>query len=199
MSDDAATSTTAPAPAEARPNAALWAEVHTWLTENWDPDRSVDEWWKLVAAAGWTAPHFASDQGGRGLPRRVVRTVRSGFKSFGALRPPGGLGLLMAAPTILTHGTPEQIDRLVHPSQAQRVKLDNLRETAAKAADLLKTSCPSQTPATPPARLAAMTARLDAMIEAVRNVRAAADEFYGSLTDEQKAQFNTIGQARAQQ
>jgi alkylation response protein AidB-like acyl-CoA dehydrogenase len=39
--------------------------------------------------------------------------VRSGFKSFGALRPPGGLGLLMAAPTILTHGTPEQIDRLV--------------------------------------------------------------------------------------
>jgi alkylation response protein AidB-like acyl-CoA dehydrogenase len=113
MSDDAATSTTAPAPAEARPNAALWAEVHTWLTENWDPDRSVDEWWKLVAAAGWTAPHFAPDQGGRGLPRRVVRTVRSGFKSFGALRPPGGLGLLMAAPTILTHGTPEQIDRLV--------------------------------------------------------------------------------------
>ena len=67
----------------------------------------------MVAAAGWTAPHFAPDQGGRGLPRRVVRTVRSGFKSFGALRPPGGLGLLMAAPTILTHGTPEQIDRLV--------------------------------------------------------------------------------------
>jgi alkylation response protein AidB-like acyl-CoA dehydrogenase len=110
MSDDVALST---APAEARPNAALWAEVHAWLTENWDPDRSVDEWWKVVAAAGWTAPHFAPDQGGRGLPRRVVRTVRSGFKSFGALRPPGGLGLLMAAPTILTHGTPEQVDRLV--------------------------------------------------------------------------------------
>ena len=69
----------------------------------------------MVAAAGWTAPHFAPDQGGRGLPRRVVRTVRSGFKSFGALRPPGGLGLLMAAPTILSHGTPEQIDRLVPP------------------------------------------------------------------------------------
>jgi alkylation response protein AidB-like acyl-CoA dehydrogenase len=111
MSDDADLSTTAPA--ENRPNAALWGEVQTWLSENWDPDRSVDEWWKLVAAAGWTAPHFAPDQGGRGLPRRVVRTVRSGFKSFGALRPPGGLGLLMAAPTILTHGTPEQIDRLV--------------------------------------------------------------------------------------
>jgi alkylation response protein AidB-like acyl-CoA dehydrogenase len=113
MSDDTARPPTAPA--EGRPNATLWAEVRAWLTENWDPDRSVDEWWKVVAAAGWTAPHFAPDQGGRGLPRRVVRTVRSGFKSFGALRPPGGLGLLMAAPTILSHGTPEQIDRLVPP------------------------------------------------------------------------------------
>jgi hypothetical protein len=28
-------------------------------------------------------------------------------------------------------------------------------------------------------------------------VRTAADAFYGSLSDEQKAQFNTIGQARA--
>ena len=70
---------------------------------------------RWVAAAGWTAPQFPPDQGGRGLPRHAPATVRSCFKSFGALRPPGGLGLLMAAPTILTHGTPEQIDRLVPP------------------------------------------------------------------------------------
>ena len=111
MSDEAGR----PLPAEGRPNAALWAEVQEWLTENWDPDRSVDEWWKSVAAAGWTAPQFPPDQGGRGLPRHAPHTVRSCFRSFGALRPPGGLGLLMAAPTILAHGTPEQIDRLVPP------------------------------------------------------------------------------------
>jgi alkylation response protein AidB-like acyl-CoA dehydrogenase len=33
--------------------------------------------------------------------------------SFGALGPPGGLGLLLAAPTIATHGTQEQIDLYV--------------------------------------------------------------------------------------
>jgi alkylation response protein AidB-like acyl-CoA dehydrogenase len=108
MSDGAG----APLPAGARP---IWGEVLEWLTGNWDPDRSVDEWWKLVAAAGWTAPQFPPDQGGRGLPRHATRTVRSCFKSFGALRPPGGLGLLMAAPTIQAHGTPEQINRLVPP------------------------------------------------------------------------------------
>jgi alkylation response protein AidB-like acyl-CoA dehydrogenase len=76
---------------------------------------SVDDWWKTVAAAGWTAPHLPVDQGGRGLERRASAVTRAGFKDFGALRPPGGLGLLMAAPTILTHGTTEQIARLVPP------------------------------------------------------------------------------------
>lgn len=93
----------------------------------------------------------------------------------------------------------ERITRMVRPTEAQRDGLERLREASAKAADTLKSNCPTQTLATPPARLAAMAARLDVMIEAVRMVRTAADEFYGSLDDEQKAQFNTIGQARAAQ
>ena len=94
---------------------ALWDEVHAWLAAQWDPELPVDEWWRIVAAAGWTAPHFEVDQGGRGLPRRSSTLVRAAFADHGALRPPGGLGLLMAAPTILTHGTPEQVARLVPP------------------------------------------------------------------------------------
>jgi alkylation response protein AidB-like acyl-CoA dehydrogenase len=94
-------------------NTELWEEVTRWLADNWDPDLSVEEWWQAVARAGWTAPHFTKEQGGLGLPRRAPATVRSAFSAYGALRPPGGLGLLMAAPTILTQGTPEQIARLV--------------------------------------------------------------------------------------
>jgi alkylation response protein AidB-like acyl-CoA dehydrogenase len=98
-----------------RPHAELWDEVTRWLDDNWNPDLTVDEWWKAVAAAGWTAPHLAPDQGGRGLGRRSPGVVRSAFHRYGALRPPGGLGLLMAAPTILTQGTPEQVERFVPP------------------------------------------------------------------------------------
>jgi hypothetical protein len=34
------------------------------------------------------------------------------------------------------------------------------------------------------------------MLQAVKMVRAALGDFYNSLSDEQKAQFNTIGQPR---
>jgi alkylation response protein AidB-like acyl-CoA dehydrogenase len=101
--------------AGARPHAELWDEVQRWLDDNWNPDLTVDSWWKLVAAAGWTAPHLAPEQGGRGLSRRSDAVVRAAFADHGALRPPGGLGLLMAAPTILTHGTPDQVARHVPP------------------------------------------------------------------------------------
>jgi alkylation response protein AidB-like acyl-CoA dehydrogenase len=93
----------------------LWDQVSAWLGEHWDPDLTVDEWWSIVAAAGWTAPHLPVEQGGRGLSRRSPVVIRSAFAQYGALRPPGGLGLLMAAPTILTHGTPAQIERHVRP------------------------------------------------------------------------------------
>lgn len=95
--------------------ADLTAEVGAWLDEHWDPDLEAGEWWRMVADAGWTAPHFKPEEGGRGLGRRSGAIVRAAFGTRDALRPPGGLGLLMAAPTILTHGTPEQIERLVRP------------------------------------------------------------------------------------
>jgi alkylation response protein AidB-like acyl-CoA dehydrogenase len=100
---------------EGRSHGELWDEVHAWLDGHWDPDLSVDEWWRTVAGAGWTAPHFGVEHGGRGLPRRSSAVVRAAFADYGALRPPVGLGLLMAAPTILAQGTPEQVSRLVPP------------------------------------------------------------------------------------
>jgi alkylation response protein AidB-like acyl-CoA dehydrogenase len=100
---------------DVRPHGELWDEVTAWLGAAWNPDVTVDAWWKDVAAAGWTAPHFPADQWGRGLHRRSQAVVRAAFADHGALRPPGGLGLLMAAPTILAHGTPDQVARLVPP------------------------------------------------------------------------------------
>ncbi len=96
-------------------DAALLADVSTWLADNWDPDLTVAEWWELVGAAGWSAPHFPREWGGLGYARRSVVATRAAFQRHGAVQPPAGLGMLMAAPTICTHGTDEQITRLVAP------------------------------------------------------------------------------------
>jgi alkylation response protein AidB-like acyl-CoA dehydrogenase len=128
--------TTAGPGAEERPHAEVWDEVQAWLNANWNPDLTVDAWWKAVAAAGWTAPHFTPEQGGRGLSRRAQAVVRAAFADHGALRPPGGLGLLMAAPTILTQGTPEQIARLVPPILDGRVAWCQLFSEPGAGSDL---------------------------------------------------------------
>jgi alkylation response protein AidB-like acyl-CoA dehydrogenase len=111
-------------------------EVLGWLEAHWDPDLPVEEWWRLVAGAGWSAPHFAPDEGGRGLPRSASATVRAAFTEVGALPPPGGLGLLMAAPTILTQGTPEQIARHVPPILDGRVAWCQLFSEPGAGSDL---------------------------------------------------------------
>jgi hypothetical protein len=97
----------------------------------------------------------------------------------------------------VTEWPQEQIEDAVRPTEEQRASLVRLKDAASKAADMLKSACPSELPLTPPARLAAVSDRINAMLQAVRTVRAALNDFYGLLTDEQKAQFNGVGQARA--
>jgi LTXXQ motif family protein len=89
-----------------------------------------------------------------------------------------------------------EVDAKVHPTDAQRTSLTALQDASAKAADLVKNSCQSDDALTPPARLAAVGKRLDVMLQAVKTVRTALDDFYGKLSDEQKAQFEAIGPGR---
>jgi alkylation response protein AidB-like acyl-CoA dehydrogenase len=90
-------------------------EVNAWLEENWDPDLTVAEWWDRLGTAGWSAPSLPENAYGKGLTRGDTVRVQQAIAEFGALGAPGGLGLLLAAPTIATHGTPEQIEEFVKP------------------------------------------------------------------------------------
>ena len=88
-------------------------EVTAWLEENWDPDLTVAEWWERLGLSGWAAPGLPENAYGKGLNRNDAVAVQNAIADFGALGAPGGLGLLLAAPTIATHGTQEQIDLYV--------------------------------------------------------------------------------------
>ncbi|MGH9193856.1 MAG: acyl-CoA dehydrogenase family protein, partial [Acidimicrobiales bacterium] len=87
------------------------AEVKDWLAANWDPDLPVAEWWERLGASGWGVPTWPTDWFGKDLSRDEGNRVQQAIVDFGALPAPGGLGLMLAGPTILVHGTDEQKQR----------------------------------------------------------------------------------------
>jgi hypothetical protein len=102
-----------------------------------------------------------------------------------------------AAKPGLTNLPIEQIDAVVKPTDEQAKALDSLEDATQKAVSILQAACPDEIPLTPPGRLGAMEQRLQAMIDAADTVKPALDEFYGSLSSEQKARFNRIGRELA--
>jgi LTXXQ motif family protein len=94
----------------------------------------------------------------------------------------------------LTQVPIERIEAVIRPAGTQKETLDHLRDATEKAVRGLQTACPDSVPLTPVGRLEAMEKRLEAMIEAAKLVQPALDEFYGTLSSEQKARFNALGQ-----
>ena len=92
---------------------AILSDLRAWLGDNWDPDLTVAEWWERLGLAGWSAPGLPANAYGKGIPRTDAVAVANEIAKFGALGAPAGLGLLLASPTIATHGTQEQIDHYV--------------------------------------------------------------------------------------
>jgi hypothetical protein len=86
----------------------------------------------------------------------------------------------------------QEIIATVDPDEEQKAALDKLDNASAKAASMLKATCPSDIPGTTEARLDAMDKRLKATVTAMNEVRPALVGFYDSLSDEQKARFNTM-------
>src|SRR5215217_2327307 len=92
----------------ARPVDDVTAELTSWLEENWDPDLTVGEWWERLGTSGWAAPTWPLEWYGKGLSRAEGVRAQQIIGDHGALGAPGGLGLLLAGPTIVTHGNDEQ-------------------------------------------------------------------------------------------
>jgi hypothetical protein len=89
----------------------------------------------------------------------------------------------------------DDIEARLRPNDMQRAALKALQQASATAIGILS-ACPPQDVTTPPARLDAVEGRLEALQQAVYLVSSALGDVYATLNDEQKAQFETIGQKR---
>jgi hypothetical protein len=106
---------------------------------------------------------------------------------------PGDAACSQQKPAIADLPT-ERIADAVGPSDSQQGKLDELAKANTRAIAILQAACPDREPRTPVGRLEAIETRLDAMTQAAKTIQPVLKEFYGSLTDEQKSRFNTLGQ-----
>jgi len=88
----------------------------------------------------------------------------------------------------------QRIETVVHPAGKQKEALHRLSEATEKGVADLQAACPNYVPLTPVGRLEAMQHRLEAMLKAAKLVEPALDEFYATLSSEQKARFNTMQQ-----
>jgi hypothetical protein len=89
-----------------------------------------------------------------------------------------------------------EIEAKLHLNVPQRAALEVVQDATAQAADMLKVTCQPDDVVTPPARLVALAKQLDTMLQAIKLVRPALENFYATLSDEQKAQFEAIGPKR---
>ena len=88
------------------------------------------------------------------------------------------------------------IEAKLHLNDTQREELGALSRMDALARNTLNFDCQPDENLTPPDRLATADVRLDAMLDAIKWVRPALDDFFATLSDEQKTQFDMIGAKR---
>lgn len=92
----------------------------------------------------------------------------------------------------------DEIATSLHLDDTARARLDVLQDTTLRTMQSLS-PCPSSPAPTPQARLTAVKARLETMLQAVAGVADALDDFEFGLSDEQKAGFEAIGPKRGRE
>jgi alkylation response protein AidB-like acyl-CoA dehydrogenase len=92
------------------------AEVRAWLEANWNPELGLVEWRNKLADAGWGAPHWPKAWHGRDLPMGLIPVVEEEFRRIGAVGVAKAGIRVLAAATILAHGTDMQKQKFLRRS-----------------------------------------------------------------------------------
>jgi alkylation response protein AidB-like acyl-CoA dehydrogenase len=93
--------------------AEVRAEVQAWLKDNWDPEMSLIAWRSKLADSGWGMPQWPKEWYGRGLPHGLARVVEEEFANVGAVSVAKSGVRLLAAATLLEHGSDLQKKKLL--------------------------------------------------------------------------------------
>jgi alkylation response protein AidB-like acyl-CoA dehydrogenase len=88
-------------------------EARDWIEENFDPRLSLRDWLERLADSGWAQPGWPAGWYGRGLRPEEAALAYAEFNRADAPGPPAGLGVMLAAPTIIANASDELKRRFV--------------------------------------------------------------------------------------
>lgn len=140
--------------------------------------------------------------------RRIALMIPAVFAlamaSSAASAQPFGSGPGMMGPGMMRGGGPgcggsgrymqwrtERLADRLKLTDDQRTKFEDFKTASSKAADAMRATCAADVGTTMPGRMDAMEKRMEAMLAGMKAVRPAFDAFYASLTEQQKAEFNS--------
>src|SRR5689334_4138812 len=90
-------------------------EARAWIAAQWDPELPLIEWRERLLDSGWGCPAWPREWYGRGVPAATASAVGDELARAGAVGVATGVGMSLAAPTILAHGRDELKGRLLRP------------------------------------------------------------------------------------
>jgi hypothetical protein len=114
--------------------------------------------------------------------------------STNSARSPSDMAALCSQQASFIDVPVKRVEQVVQPTAQQQSAFDDLKRAAQTAGDQLRSSCPTALPKSPVARLDTIETRVNAIAEAIKAIRPDLKNFYASLSDEQRARFNMMGQ-----
>ena len=90
-------------------------DVRSWLEANWNPNAPLIEWRNKLADSGWGMPAWPEEWYGKALPQSLLPVVHEEFARINAVGVARTGIRLLAAETLLEHGSEQQKSRYIRP------------------------------------------------------------------------------------
>jgi len=95
--------------------------LERWLDENWDEDLTLLAWRQRLHGAGWLCPGWPARWGGRDASAAEAAEVAATLENRDVPGIPDGLGMRLAAPTLLAHASDTAAERFLVPTATGQI------------------------------------------------------------------------------
>lgn len=115
---------------------ALRSEVTSWVSEHWDPELTLLEWRRLLVDGRWGVAGWPAEYGGRNLAPRWSNLVSEILEMAGVPGTPESVGMHLAVPTLLEHGSEALKNDFLRPSAVGEIVWCQLFSEPGAGSDL---------------------------------------------------------------